>query len=167
MLFRSALEVLAKGGCRCFPLLSCKPLLIRPLQAHDRRDAALVLLKDLVENQFPAFAGDELEVFELLFKLREDTSRTVRPPPSLPFGGPDQTLPRPSPPLRRSLTSSARASSRCMASDRCAPVSQPISPSPVAPRTQSRSHLACGSSASSSSASRARFSRTSCRSRRA
>ncbi|KAL8293620.1 hypothetical protein RQP46_000321 [Phenoliferia psychrophenolica] len=45
--------------------------------ALDRRDSALVLLKDLVENQFPAFAGDELEVFELLFKLREDTSRTT------------------------------------------------------------------------------------------
>ncbi|KAK4701818.1 hypothetical protein P7C70_g4410, partial [Phenoliferia sp. Uapishka_3] len=51
--------------------------LLQKETAPERKDAALVLFKDLVENQFPAFAGEELEVFELLFKLREDTSRTT------------------------------------------------------------------------------------------
>ena len=39
---------------------------------------ALVVLRDLVENLFPCFSGDEAGVFELLFRLREDPSRTVR-----------------------------------------------------------------------------------------
>lgn len=43
------------------------------------RDIALLLLKDLVDNQFPCFAGEESGLFSLLFKLREDPSRTVRP----------------------------------------------------------------------------------------
>ncbi|GAA5975807.1 hypothetical protein JCM11641_005880 [Rhodosporidiobolus odoratus] len=40
------------------------------------RDIALLLLKDLVENQFPCFSGEEAGLFDLLFKLREDPSRT-------------------------------------------------------------------------------------------
>ncbi|BGP48503.1 suppressor of tub2 mutation [Rhodotorula kratochvilovae] len=40
------------------------------------RDQALLLLKDLVENQFPCFAGGEGGVFDLLFRLREEPSRT-------------------------------------------------------------------------------------------
>ncbi|GAA6001569.1 hypothetical protein JCM10207_006728 [Rhodosporidiobolus poonsookiae] len=40
------------------------------------RDVALLLLKDLVENQFPCFAGDEGGLLDLLLKLREDPSRT-------------------------------------------------------------------------------------------
>jgi hypothetical protein len=42
------------------------------------RDIALLLLKDIVDNQFPCFAGEESGLFSLLFKLREDPSRTVR-----------------------------------------------------------------------------------------
>ncbi|GAA5915068.1 hypothetical protein JCM6882_006772 [Rhodosporidiobolus microsporus] len=41
------------------------------------RDIALLLLKDLVENQFPCFTGEEAGLFDLLFKLREDPSRTA------------------------------------------------------------------------------------------
>ncbi|GAA6028325.1 hypothetical protein JCM8097_006976 [Rhodosporidiobolus ruineniae] len=40
------------------------------------RDHALILLKDLVDNQFPLFAGVEAELFSLIFRLREDPSRT-------------------------------------------------------------------------------------------
>ncbi|GAA5839288.1 hypothetical protein JCM11251_006027 [Rhodosporidiobolus azoricus] len=40
------------------------------------RGIALLLLKDLVENQFPCLAGEEAGLFDLLFKLREDPSRT-------------------------------------------------------------------------------------------
>lgn len=43
------------------------------------RDAALLLLKDLVENQSPCFTGSEADLFDLLFKLREDPSRSVSP----------------------------------------------------------------------------------------
>lgn len=46
-------------------------------QAGTARDAALLLLKDLVENQFPCFIGSEADLFDLVFKLREDPSRSV------------------------------------------------------------------------------------------
>lgn len=46
-------------------------------QAQDK-DVALILLKDLVQNQGSCFAGDEASVFSLLLRLREDPSRTVR-----------------------------------------------------------------------------------------
>lgn len=49
------------------------------LQAEDRKDLVLVLFKDLVQNQFPSFSGDEIRVFNLLFLLREDPSRSVSP----------------------------------------------------------------------------------------
>ena len=41
-------------------------------------DAALRLLRDLVENQFPCFVGAEANLFELLFTLRERSTRNVR-----------------------------------------------------------------------------------------
>ena len=137
-------------------------------QALDRRDTALVLLKDLVENQFPAFAGDELEVFELLLKLREDTSRTVRPSPSsFAYGTLTRPLPRPSRPSKRSRMSSARDSSPCTVSDPFDLVSRHTSPNRQEPGTQSRTRSVCASSANSLSASRARSWRTSCQSSRA
>ncbi|GAA6047364.1 hypothetical protein JCM3770_001267 [Rhodotorula araucariae] len=53
--------------------------LLRPGAAAEggsTRDQALLLLRVLVENQFPCFAGAEGGVFDLLFRLREDPSRT-------------------------------------------------------------------------------------------
>ncbi|GAA5833823.1 hypothetical protein JCM9279_001634 [Rhodotorula babjevae] len=41
------------------------------------RDMALLALKDLVENQLPCLAGAEASVFDLLFRLREDPSRST------------------------------------------------------------------------------------------
>ncbi|GAA5910131.1 uncharacterized protein JCM6883_000564 [Sporobolomyces salmoneus] len=41
------------------------------------RDMALIVLRDLVENQFPCFAGEESGVFKVLLMLREDPSRTT------------------------------------------------------------------------------------------
>jgi hypothetical protein len=38
---------------------------------------ALIVLRDLVENQLPCLSGEEAGVFELIFQLREDPSRTV------------------------------------------------------------------------------------------
>lgn len=46
-------------------------------QDLDRQDAALALLKDLVENQSACFTGDEAAVFSLLFRMRESNSRSV------------------------------------------------------------------------------------------
>ncbi|GAA5872215.1 hypothetical protein JCM3774_002298 [Rhodotorula dairenensis] len=40
------------------------------------RDAALRLLRDLVENQSPCFVGAEVDLFELVLKLRENPSRS-------------------------------------------------------------------------------------------
>ncbi|GAA5925902.1 CLASP family protein [Sporobolomyces koalae] len=40
------------------------------------REQALVVLRDLVENQSACFAGIESQVFELLFTVRQDPSRT-------------------------------------------------------------------------------------------
>ncbi|GAA5996810.1 uncharacterized protein JCM10292_003216 [Rhodotorula paludigena] len=56
-----------------------KAFLLRPdapEHSGQSRDVALLLLKDLVENQLPCFVGEEAGVFDLLFKLREDPSRT-------------------------------------------------------------------------------------------
>ncbi|GEM09879.1 armadillo-type fold domain containing protein [Rhodotorula toruloides] len=55
-----------------------KGLLLRPaaLETGMTRDAALLLLKDLVENQSPCFTGSEADLLDLLFKLREDPSRS-------------------------------------------------------------------------------------------
>ncbi|CDR40527.1 RHTO0S05e04566g1_1 [Rhodotorula toruloides] len=55
-----------------------KALLLRTdaPEAGMTRDAALLLLKDLVENQSPCFTGSEADLFDLLFKLREDPSRS-------------------------------------------------------------------------------------------
>ncbi|GAA6029614.1 hypothetical protein NBRC10512_008143 [Rhodotorula toruloides] len=56
-----------------------KALLLRTdaPEAGMTRDAALLLLKDLVENQSPCFTGSEADLFDLLFKLREDPSRSA------------------------------------------------------------------------------------------
>ncbi|BGP16510.1 hypothetical protein JCM10213_001152 [Rhodosporidiobolus nylandii] len=55
-----------------------RALLLREAAAQTgmTRDVALLLLKDLVDHQFPCFAGEEAGLFDLLFKLREDPSRT-------------------------------------------------------------------------------------------
>ncbi|GAA5951294.1 hypothetical protein JCM21900_003829 [Sporobolomyces salmonicolor] len=53
-----------------------RALLLQPETTGSSRDMALILLKDLVENQFPCFVGDEAGVFSLLLRLREDPSRT-------------------------------------------------------------------------------------------
>ncbi|BGP55697.1 suppressor of tub2 mutation [Rhodotorula sphaerocarpa] len=53
-----------------------RTLLLRPDTAEATRDAALRLLKDLVENQFPCFVGEEGGVFELVLQLRENPSRS-------------------------------------------------------------------------------------------
>ncbi|CEQ39673.1 SPOSA6832_01208 [Sporobolomyces salmonicolor] len=53
-----------------------RALLLQPETTGSSKDMALILLKDLVENQFPCFVGDEAGVFSLLLQLREDPSRT-------------------------------------------------------------------------------------------
>ncbi|GAA5887225.1 hypothetical protein JCM5296_004568 [Sporobolomyces johnsonii] len=53
-----------------------RALLLQPETTGSIKDMALILLKDLVENQFPCFVGDEADVFSLLLQLREDPSRT-------------------------------------------------------------------------------------------
>ncbi|GAA5854269.1 hypothetical protein JCM8547_001759 [Rhodosporidiobolus lusitaniae] len=56
-----------------------RTFLLRPVDATApgfTRNVALLLLKDLVDNQFPCLAGEESGLFSLLFKLREDPSRT-------------------------------------------------------------------------------------------
>ncbi|GAA5961136.1 hypothetical protein JCM3765_001239 [Sporobolomyces pararoseus] len=52
-----------------------KQLLSSEGTRKNSRDMALIVLRDLVENQFPCFSGDEAGVFELILKLREDPSR--------------------------------------------------------------------------------------------
>lgn len=137
----------------------------RSPKAQDRKDAGLVLLKDLVDNQFPAFAGDELDVFNLLFKLREDASRTVSLPPSFPpsFRHPNPLphgLSRPSQRLTLSPTSSAPNSSRSTASGLSGRALRHTSPA-LPPTRQSPTPSGCVSWASCSNASRARSSRRS------
>ncbi|GAA5983211.1 hypothetical protein JCM10908_000198 [Rhodotorula pacifica] len=55
-----------------------KALLLRPEAevSEPARDAALRLLRDFVENQSACFIGGEASLFELVFKLRENPSRT-------------------------------------------------------------------------------------------
>lgn len=53
-------------------------LLQKSTQSIEMREAQLVLLHNLVQYQFPCFSSTEAEVFALLFKLREDPSRSVR-----------------------------------------------------------------------------------------
>lgn len=61
------------------PLPDCFSRELTPdRHAQATRDAALRLLKDLVENQFPCFVGEEGGVFELVLQLRENPSRSVR-----------------------------------------------------------------------------------------
>lgn len=54
-------------------------------QEPSLREVALVVVRDVVENQFEclASAGHEADVFQLLFRSREDLSRTVKKPVSL------------------------------------------------------------------------------------
>jgi hypothetical protein len=60
-------------------------LFLPSLQNQSEKDAALLLFKDLVQNQAPCFAGDEASVFSLLLILREDLTRTVRSSPPSRF----------------------------------------------------------------------------------
>lgn len=49
-----------------------------PQKNEEVNEVALVLFKDLVINQHPSFSGDEVEVYALLFRLRQHrTSRTA------------------------------------------------------------------------------------------
>ncbi|BGP32392.1 suppressor of tub2 mutation [Rhodotorula toruloides] len=56
-----------------------KALLLRPNAPVTgmTRDTALLLLKDLVENQSSCFTGSEADLFDLLHRLREDPSRSA------------------------------------------------------------------------------------------
>lgn len=47
------------------------------MQTVPEHDAALRLLRDLVENQFACFVGAEANLFELILKLRERPTRNV------------------------------------------------------------------------------------------
>ena len=78
------------GILRCVCVLVPFRVVLTPLQAEDRKDLALVLFKDVVQNQFPSFSGDEIRIFNLLFFLREDPSRSVsRPAHVVPVLHPD------------------------------------------------------------------------------
>ncbi|KAK4053956.1 suppressor of tub2 mutation [Microbotryomycetes sp. JL221] len=52
-------------------------LLSTPNPTLEVQDTALTLLNSLVQHQLPCLAGEETSLFGLLFKLRQDSSRTV------------------------------------------------------------------------------------------